>query len=154
VDYEWVEQILRVNIIGQLYVAEAFLDHVAASEQKKIAVMSATGASIGNLEYPAATLAPAYRASKAGLNMLMRSYGEAVKNRGVIVAIIAPGTVDIEDYLNADDPSAVPRNYRTMMALGLLVPRTAIGSMIDLIDGLTIDDIGDFHRWDGEVLPW
>ena len=34
-DYEWFAEILNVNVIGQLYVAEAFLEHVAASEQKK-----------------------------------------------------------------------------------------------------------------------
>ncbi len=40
IDYEWFEEILKVNVIGQLYVAEAFLEHVAASQQKTIAAMS------------------------------------------------------------------------------------------------------------------
>ncbi len=42
-DYSWFEEILKVNVIGQLYVAEAFLEHVAASDQKKIAAMSSVG---------------------------------------------------------------------------------------------------------------
>jgi len=150
-DYEWFEEILKVNMIGQLYVAEAFLDHVAASDQKTIAAMSSQGSSITNAN---SGTAPAYRSSKAGLNMLMRAYGEAVKGRGVIVAVIAPGTVDTEDYMNAEDPSTVPENVQRMMKMGRLAPRSAIGSMIDLIDGLTIDDISVLHQWDGEVLPW
>ncbi len=150
-DYDWLEQILKVNIIGQLYVAEAFLEHVAASENKKIAVMSAEGASIERVQ---SSLAPSYRASKAGLNMLMRTYGEAVKDRGVIVAIIAPGTVDWRGYMNAEDPSVIPEAYRRRLARGRMAPRSAIGAMIDLIDRLTIEDIRTFHLWNGEELPW
>lgn len=150
-DYAWFDEIMSVNVIGQLYVAEAFLDHIAASDQKKIAVMSAVGGSIGRVR---SSIAPSYRASKAGLNMLMRTYGEEVKQRGVIVLVIAPGTVDTEDYLNAGDPDSIPKNYQRMIAAGGLAPRSAIGSMIDLIDRLTVDDIGQFHKWDGTVLPW
>ncbi len=151
VDYEWAEEIFKVNVIGQLYVSEAFIDIVAASDQKKIAAMSSSGGSITNLGRP---LAPIYRASKSGLNMLMRTYGETVKSRGVSVLVIAPGTVDTEDYMNAEDQSIVPDNYKIQIKMNLLAPRTAIGSMIELIDGLTIDDIGGYHQWDGEVLPW
>ncbi len=86
--------------------------------------------------------------------MLMRTYGEAVKDRGVVVLVIAPGTVDTEDYLNAEDPSAVPENYQRMIAAGGLAPRHAIGEMIDLIDRLKVDDIGTFHKWDGNPVPW
>ena len=150
-DYEWFDEIMRVNVIGQLYVAEAFLEHIAASDQKKIAAMSAVGGSIGRVR---SSIAPSYRASKAGLNMLMRTYGESVKERGVIVLVIAPGTVDTEDYLNATDPETIPENYQRIIAAGGLAPRSAIGSMIDLIGRLTVDDIGSFHKWDGAVLPW
>ena len=150
-DYDWFAEILKVNVIGQLYVAEAFIEHVAASNQKKIAVMSAVGGSIGNVR---SATAPAYRASKAGLNMLMRTYGEAVKERGVIVAVIAPGTVDAMDYMHAEDPSEIPEAFQRMIAMNVLAPRSAIGAMIDLIDGLTIDDINAYHQWDGQVLPW
>jgi NAD(P)-dependent dehydrogenase (short-subunit alcohol dehydrogenase family) len=150
-DYEWYEEILKVNIIGQLYVAEAFLEHVAASQQKTIAAMSSQGSSITNAN---SGTAPSYRSSKAGMNMVMRAFGEAVKGRGVIVVVIAPGTVDTEDYMNAEDPSTIPENRQRMIKMGRLAPRSAIGSMIDLINSMTIDDIRVLHQWDGEVLPW
>jgi len=41
-DYEWFEEILKVNIIGTLMVSEAFQNHVAASDQKKIIAMTST----------------------------------------------------------------------------------------------------------------
>ncbi len=151
IDYEWFEQILKVNIIGQLQVSEAFQDNVAASKQKKIISMTSDGGSIGELEIP---IAPAYRASKAGLNMVMRAYALHLKRKGIIVGIIAPGTVDTADYMNAEDPSTVPRNYRNMMKMGRLAPRTAIDEMIALIDRLTIEDSGVYYKWTGRVIAW
>ncbi len=154
IDYEWFEQIMKVNVVGQVYVAEAFLEHVAASEEKKIIAMSSNGGSIANVGRRDGGVAPAYRASKAGLNMAMRSMGEAVKDRGVIVAVFAPGTIDTENYMNAEDPSTIPPQYQRMIQVGALDPRHAITDMIDLIDGLTLDDIDKYHQWDGEKLPW
>jgi len=70
------------------------------------------------------------------------------------VVVIAPGTVDTEDYMNAEDPATIPENRQRMIKMGRLAPRSAIGSMIDLINSMTIDDIRVLHQWDGEVLPW
>jgi NAD(P)-dependent dehydrogenase (short-subunit alcohol dehydrogenase family) len=151
IDYEWFEEILKVNIIGQMKVSEAFQKNVVASDQKKIISMTSTGGSITELKVP---IAPAYRASKAGLNMLMRTYAIAMKRKGIIVGIIAPGTVDTEDYMNAEDPDSVPSNYKTMMKMGRLAPRTAIDDMIALIDGLTIEDSGVYYEWTGRIIPW
>lgn len=151
IDYEWALEVLNVNILGQLMVSEAFLSHVTASKQKKIVAMTSTGGSITEVEIP---IAPVYRASKAGLNMLMKSYALSLKRKGVIVSIMAPGTVDTEDYMNAEDPDSVPANYKMMMKAGRLAPRTAIDDMIRLIDGLEEDDTGVFLEWTGRVIPW
>jgi NAD(P)-dependent dehydrogenase (short-subunit alcohol dehydrogenase family) len=132
-------------------VSEAFQNHVAASDQKKIIAMTSTGGSITEVKVP---VAPAYRASKAGLNMAMRSYSIAMKTKGIIVGIIAPGTVDTEDYMNAEDPSTVPSNYKMMIKAKRLAPRTAIDDMIKLIDRLTLEDTGVYYEWTGRVIPW
>jgi NAD(P)-dependent dehydrogenase (short-subunit alcohol dehydrogenase family) len=148
---ERLNEILTTNVTAQLYMAEAFLESVAASEQKKIVAMSAVGGSIGNVRN---STAPAYRASKAALNMLMRAYGEQVKPRGVAVLIIAPGTVDVYNYMARSDLTGVPERYRRQIEMKVLAPRSAIGSMIELIDRLTVADIATFHQWDGKSLPW
>lgn len=150
-DYDRFEEVLRVNIIGQIKVAEAFQPNVAASRQKKIVAMTSTGGSITETEVP---IAPAYRASKAGLNMLMHTYAMALKSDGIIVGIIAPGTVDTEDYMHARDPDAVPPAYKNMIKAGRLAPRGAIDDMIRLIDGMTLEDSGVFYEWTGRVIPW
>ena len=151
INYEWFEDILEANIIGQLKVSEAFEVHVAASDQKKIIAMTSTGGSIANVRSPVAV---AYRSSKAGLNMAMRMYSIALKRQAIIVGIIAPGTVDTEDYMNAEDPSTIPGNYLAMMKAKMLAPRTAINDMIALIDRLTLEETGVFYAWTGEILPW
>jgi NAD(P)-dependent dehydrogenase (short-subunit alcohol dehydrogenase family) len=150
-DYDWFEEIMIVNIMGPVKVSEAFQDNVQASEQKKIIAMTSTGGSIGTLEVP---INVGYRVSKAGLNMAMANYAIAMKPKGIIVGIIGPGTVDTNDYMNAEDPDSVPRNYQMMMKAGRLAPRTAIDDMISLIDRMTLDDSGVFYKWDGTVIPW
>ena len=151
IDYDWFEKILLVNIMGPIKVSEAFQANVEASKQKKIIAMTSTGGSITDLKVP---INVGYRTSKARLNMAMRNYALHLESRGVIVGIIGPGTVDTEDYMNAEDPSTVPRNYQMMMKAGRLAPRTAINDMIALIDRMTLEDSGVFYQWDGEVLPW
>ena len=151
VDYEWALEVLKVNILGQLMVSEAFLPHVTASEQKKIVAMTSTGGSIVENEIP---IAPIYWASKAVLNMLMKTYALTLKRKGIIISIMAPGTVDTEDYMNAEDPDSVPSNYKTMIKIGRLAPRTAIDDMIRLIDGLEPEDTGVYYEWTGRVIPW
>ena len=150
IDYDRFEEILKVNVIGPLRVSETFLDHVAASQQKKIVVMSATGASITSTR---STIAPNYRTSKTALNMIMHLLAMELTDRGVIVGIIAPGTIDREGYYDAD-PETLPQNVRTSMDRGFLLPRETIGSIISVIDGLTLEDSGVFLDYSGEVLPW
>lgn len=151
IDYQWFAEILQVNIIGPMKVSEAFLENVAASRQKKIIAMTSTGGSIG--EVTVAVALP-YRVSKAGLNMAMHAYSITLKPRGIIVGIIAPGTVDTEDYMHAEDPATVPANYKMMIKGKMLAPRTAIPDMIKLIDRLTLEDSGVFYEWTGRVIPW
>ena len=156
-DYDRFEKILKVNVIGPLLVSESFLNHVAASEQKKIVVMTSTGGSITNAHIMAKQIGvPDYRASKAAVNMIMRLLALELAEREIIVGIIGPGSVDTRGILEAD-PASLPERTRRRIESGqekLLKPAEAIDSMITLIDGLTLEDSGVFYNWAGEVLPW
>ena len=48
----------------------------------------------------------------------------------------------------------MPPNYRNMMRMNRLAPRTAIDDMIALIDRMTLEDSGVFYEWTGRVIPW
>lgn len=139
-DYEEFEQVMAVNVFGPLRVSQAFLDHVAASDQKKIVVMTSISGSIeiagrgGGYYY--------YKISKAGVNMAMRSLGSETRDRGIKVGIIFPGAV----------------NTRMLRQTGFrgkaMEPEEAVRSMIEVIANLTEETAGTFLRYDGQTLPW
>ena len=139
-DFEEFEQVMAVNVFGPLRVSQAFLDHVAASDQKKIVVMTSISGSIeiagrgGGYYY--------YKISKAGVNMAMRSLNSETRRRGIKVGIIFPGAV----------------NTRMLRETGFrgnaMEPEEAVGSMIEVIESLTEETAGTFLRFDGQTLPW
>ena len=79
---------LHVNSIAPLKLTEALVEHVAASQQKKVASITSGMGSIGS---HASTGAYAYRSSKAALNMVMVTAANELRSRGISVAVISPG---------------------------------------------------------------
>jgi NAD(P)-dependent dehydrogenase (short-subunit alcohol dehydrogenase family) len=138
-DYAIYRQIMEVNAVGPLKMAEAFTDHVAASDQKKIiAVSSGTGSFEVAKRLPG-FLAP-YRSSKAALNMSMHIVAKSVKGKGIMVAILNPGIVDTDQAKGVNAPK--------------MKPDKAIGGMIGVIETLTMEQSGLFIAWNGQVTPW
>lgn len=89
-DYErWLRE-LEVNALGPAAMAEAFVDHVAASERKTIVNMSSGMGSIAGTDTGGAYY---YRTSKAALNMLTRTLAADLKDRGIKVVSLDPGWV-------------------------------------------------------------
>jgi NAD(P)-dependent dehydrogenase (short-subunit alcohol dehydrogenase family) len=79
-----------------------------------------------------------YGASKAALNMITIKLASRLRDEGVIAIAVHPG------YL------------RTAMggANADLDPTEAAVQIVDLIDGLTMEQSGTFLRWDGSEHPW
>jgi NAD(P)-dependent dehydrogenase (short-subunit alcohol dehydrogenase family) len=133
-DYELWGEVLRVNTLGPVKMAEAFLEHVAASRQKKIVAISSTVGSIAESRRAAF----AYTTSKAALNKAMTLVAELVQPRGVIVGIFCPGYV------------------KTRMNIGgatVEIPDSVSG-MRRLIAELGPADGGSFRRYNGEPIAW
>jgi NAD(P)-dependent dehydrogenase (short-subunit alcohol dehydrogenase family) len=137
-DWPVYEQVLRTNVIGPLKMAEAFLPHILASQQKKISNVSSSQGSIGSMNNGMLYF---YRPSKAALNMEMRNLAIQLKSKGVSVALIDPGPVD------TDMMSMLPKR--------MLRPVTTAGSdLIRITDQLSVENSGTFWTFDGSVLPW
>ena len=133
-DYDIWASVLRVNLMAPMKMAEAFIEHVAASQQKKIVAISSGE---GSIERTKGSIY-AYRTSKAALNMLMRNLGRDLAARGVITAAFCPGWI------------------RTRMG-GAYAPLEAppsIEGVRGLIDRLSPETTGQFWLWSGEPLPW
>jgi NAD(P)-dependent dehydrogenase (short-subunit alcohol dehydrogenase family) len=88
-----------------------------------------------------------YRASKAALNMLVRNIAiELRRSRPeAIVVALHPGTTDTG--LSQPFQGNVPAEKL------FSIDRT-VSQLLNVIEGLTIEDSGEFFSWDGSRLPW
>jgi NAD(P)-dependent dehydrogenase (short-subunit alcohol dehydrogenase family) len=128
-------QTLHVNSIAPLKLTEALVEHVAASQQKKIASITSGMGSIGS---HASSGAYAYRSSKAALNMVMVTAANELRARGISVAVISPG------WVKTDMGGANATLNVTESAAGIR----------KVIDKLNVGISGQFFNYSGENLPW
>ncbi len=132
-------KIMSTNALGPLMIAQFFIDNVKASKQKKIVAISSLAGSFGR-ERRGLPGTYFYKASKAALNMLMRTLAQDLRSDGVTVILISPGTVDTGQ-------------------IGIKSPRlvdieVSIAGIIETIDQVTIENSGTFISYDGEVQAW
>jgi len=131
---DWLHT-FAVNALGPMKMAEAFADHVAASQQKKIVALSSVVASIGSNNLGGLY---AYRSSKTALNAIMKSMALDLARRGIIVAPLHPGWAATA----IGGPTAPVR------------PQHSVAGLRHVIAGLTREKSGRFWQWDGKELPW
>ena len=138
--YRLFDTIMAVNVKGPLIVSEAFIEHVKASEHKKIISISSTNGSL--TDQLGGSGAIFYRASKAGLNRAMQLVSSATRSDDVTVVLLHPGAVltERQAYLSEFE--------------GMIEMPFSVSHMIETIDGLTIADTGRFVQYDGTTAPW
>jgi NAD(P)-dependent dehydrogenase (short-subunit alcohol dehydrogenase family) len=134
-DYDDWMHTLRVNVFGPMKLAEAFVENVAASEQKKLVTLTSMVGSMGQNTFGGLY---AYRSSKAAANCIMKSMAIDLQRRGIIALPMHPGWVRTE--------IGGPR--------GELDVATSVAGMRKVIEGLTPAQAGRFLQWDGRELPW
>ncbi len=144
-DYELMETIFAVNVAGTMKMAEAFTDHVAASDQKKIVAITSVQGSIGLLRDP---MIPFYKMSKTALNMGMSSIATIVKRKGITVALISPGAVDTRMMEEALGHAGMKNRS------WLITPAESAEAVINVIDQYELKYTGRFLAHTGEELPW
>lgn len=127
-------QVFHTNTLAPLKISQAFRKHLAASDQKKIAVISSGLGSIANNgggRY-------AYRSSKAAVNMIMKGLASDWAADGILVAIFAPGWVRTD----MGGPNA------------MYSPEESIAGMRRVLASLTPDRSGRFLTFSGNENPW
>src|SRR4051794_40105973 len=128
-DYASWEELLRVNVLGAAALAEAFVDNVAASKRKVIAMMSSR---LGSIAESSGITLP-YATSKAALNMLVKGLAANLAGKQVIVVALSPGWVRT-DMGGAGAP---------------LGPEDSVAGLRKVIAGLKMEDSGRFISYDG-----
>jgi NAD(P)-dependent dehydrogenase (short-subunit alcohol dehydrogenase family) len=145
-DYDLFDPFMQTNAMGPLKISEAFYQHVEASQQKKIVVISSSG----GLFSRANSMAKGtylYRASKAALNMLMLQVAGDVKRYGITVILLNPGLVDTQKVLTE-------MNETMKLGLTLTLIEDSIAGMRKVIDEKGLDESGRMWQWTGEPLDW
>ena len=144
IDPEAMIQSFRVNAIGPTLIAKHFLPLMRRGEKTCFAAISARVGSIADNRLGGWS---SYRASKAALNMLLRTAAieQARRRPQTIVVALHPGTVDTR--LSAPFQGGVPEHK-------LFTPAFSVERMIDVIDGLDADDSGGFFAWDGQPIEY
>jgi len=91
-DVDWAvwQRVLDVNLFGTLRVAMALWPNVAASFQKRIAVLTSRAGTARNVK---AGRSYAYGTSKAALNLATRQLGLDLAEHGITVGLLNPGHV-------------------------------------------------------------
>jgi NAD(P)-dependent dehydrogenase (short-subunit alcohol dehydrogenase family) len=143
-DPAWLAHNFAVNAIGPAMIAKHFLPLMPRIGQSVFAVLSARVGSITDNRLGGWY---GYRASKAALNMLVRTIAIEDKrrnDRGIVVAL-HPGTVD----------TALSRPFRGNVLPGhLFDPDRAAMQLLDVIEGLRPPDSGKLFNFEGkEIAP-
>ena len=134
-DYAAWERVHAINTVAPLRMAEAFVEHVAASEMKLMFFMSTHMGSIADLAeggfYP-------YRSSKAALNLLVKALSIDLAPRGVRTIAVHPGWVSTDM-----GSSAAP-----------VTPPESVAGIRRVVAGYGAERTGRFYQYDGKELPW
>lgn len=141
------EQLLRyfqVNSIGAALLAKHSLSLLKHDQPNVLAAISAKVGSIGDNRLGGWY---GYRASKAALNMLMKTAAieYSRKSPQTMIALLHPGTTDTR--LSQPFQQGVPPDQ-------LFPVSRTVAQLMGIIDGLQPGDSGTFFSWDGSPLPW
>lgn len=143
-DPAWLAEVYAINAIGPALIAKHFLPIMPRTGRTVFAALSARVGSISDNRLGGWL---GYRASKAALNMMLRTIAieERRRNPSSIVVGLHPGTVD----------TPLSKPFQGNVTPGHLFDsaRAAV-QLLDVIDALRPPDSGKIFGWDGtEILP-
>lgn len=143
-DAATMAEIFAINAIGPALVAKYFLPKMRKGHKSVLAAMSARVGSIGDNRLGGWT---SYRASKAALNMILKtlSIEQARRQPQCIVVGLHPGAVDTG--LSRPFSKGVP-------AAQLFTPAESAEHLLGVIDRLTRADNGRLFAWDGTQIQF
>lgn len=144
IDSDRMLRYFQVNSISAILLAKHLVPLLKHDQPSVFASISAKVGSIGDNGLGGWY---GYRASKAALNMLMKTtaieYKRSCKNN--IIALLHPGTTDTQ--LSQPFQRNVPPGK-------LFPPEKTVNYLLNVISQLTPADSGEFFSWNGEQLPW
>ena len=144
IDPEKLLYSFQVNSIGAVLLAKHLMPLFNKKESSIFASISAKVGSIGDNRLGGWY---GYRASKAALNMFLKTTAIEYSRRcpKTIVVALHPGTTDTK----------LSQPFQKNVPPGKLFPvEHTVNLLSQVISDLKIDDSGEFFSWDGTQLPW
>ena len=134
----------RVNSIGPALLAKHLLPILKHPEPSLFATISAKIGSIGDNRIGGWY---GYRASKAALNMFLKTASIEYRRRSpkTTIVMLHPGTTDTG--LSKPFQRGVPPEK-------LFSPERTVSQLIGVLASVKNEDSGEFFSWDGARLPW
>lgn len=133
VDADGFLKVMRVNALAPLQVAELFADQVPAG-----GIIAAISSKMGSVAENTSGGFYAYRASKAALNMVVKSLSLDLASRQIAAIALSPGWVRTD----MGGPNAP------------LTPPQAVAGMKAVLDKVNLSDSGKFFHFDGSEVAW
>lgn len=143
-DPDALRRAFAINASGPALVAKHFLPLLVSDRKSAFAALSAR---VGSIEDNQLGGWHAYRASKAALNMLIRTLAVelARRNDHALCVALHPGTVD----------TGLSRPFQGGVPAGkLFTPARAAGQLLSVLDGLSPGHSGGLFAWDGQRIPF
>ena len=140
-NYAHMQAVMATNTLGPAMVIAHFAPLLARRERSVFATLSAKVGSIGDNRLGGWY---SYRASKAALNMIVKTAAIEVARTHphAVLCALHPGTVN--------SALSAPFNGAQMGR----DPQAAAADLLKVMDGLSPADTGGFFAWDGQRLPW
>jgi NAD(P)-dependent dehydrogenase (short-subunit alcohol dehydrogenase family) len=139
-----LEQSFAVNAFAPLLLAQALDAALPAQAPFHFASLSARVGSISDNHLGGWY---AYRAAKAAQNQLLRTLALEWRRRKPqgCVSLLHPGTT----------ATALSSPFQAGVApQKLFSPARAAGQLLDVLEGLSPEQTGQFWAWDGQPIPW
>jgi NAD(P)-dependent dehydrogenase (short-subunit alcohol dehydrogenase family) len=144
IDTDQLLQYFQVNSISAILLAKHLLPLLNHDRPSLFATISAKVGSIGDNQIGGWY---GYRASKAALNMLLKTAAIEYKRRApkATIVLLHPGTTDTQ--LSQPFQKNVPPEK-------LFPVERTVKQLLAIIADRTVADSGSFWSWNGESLPW
>ena len=139
-----LQTVFTANTFGPILIAKHFIPRLSKAEK---AVFAALGARVGSIEDNHLGGWYSYRASKAALNMLLKTLSIETRRThpAAIVVSLHPGTV--ASHLSSPFQARVPEDK-------LFTPTMSAEYLFKVLQKLEVKDTGKIFAWDGsEIKP-
>jgi NAD(P)-dependent dehydrogenase (short-subunit alcohol dehydrogenase family) len=135
VEAETWRQVLEVNTIAPMMLVQAFIEQVATSEQKLVAVISSK---VGSIADNGSGGSYVYRSSKTAVNQVVKSLSIDLAGRDIAVISLHPGWVKTE----MGGPNAEINTTESTSGLKSILQTAGLAQT------------GQFLEYNGNIIPW